>query len=62
MLLFCCGLRRGELLRIKLGDLDKDQSLIRIVLTKFHKSRLVALSQDGAREVDSYLRARGRLP
>jgi integrase len=39
ILLFCCGLRRGELLRVKLGDLDKDQSLIRIVLTKFHKSR-----------------------
>jgi integrase len=28
MLLFCCGLRRGELLRVKLGDLDKDHSAV----------------------------------
>jgi len=61
MLLFCCGLRRGELLRVKLGDLDKDQSLIRIVLTKFHKSRLVPLAPSVARELNCYLQRRHRL-
>jgi integrase/recombinase XerD len=61
MLLFCCGLRRGELLRIKLGDLDRGQSLIRIVLTKFHKSRLVPLAPSVANELDDYLQRRHRL-
>ena len=61
ILLFCCGLRRGELLRIKLGDLDRGQSLIRIVLTKFHKSRLVPLAPSVASELDAYLRHRNRL-
>ncbi len=61
ILLFCCGLRRGELLRIKLGDLDRDQSLIRIVLTKFHKSRLVPLAPSVASELDAYLQRRYRL-
>ena len=41
ILLFCCGLRRGELLRIKLGDLDRDQSLIRIVLTRLNATWLL---------------------
>jgi|HubBroStandDraft_6_1064221.scaffolds.fasta_scaffold249243_1 integrase/recombinase XerD len=36
LLLFCCGLRRGELLRLKLGDLDRNQGLLSIVETKFH--------------------------
>jgi integrase/recombinase XerD len=61
MLLFCCGLRRGELLRVKLGDLDKDQNLIRIVLTKFHKSRLVPLAPSVASELSRYLYQRHRL-
>ena len=61
ILLFCCGLRRGELLRIKLGDLDRDQNLIRIVLTKFHKSRLVPLAPSVASELDAYLQRRHRL-
>jgi integrase/recombinase XerD len=61
MLLFCCGLRRGELLRVKLGDLDKSQNLIRIVLTKFHKSRLVPLHPTVAEELERYLQLRHRL-
>ena len=61
MLLFCCGLRRGEVLRVKLGDLDKDQNLIRIVLTKFHKSRLVPLAPSVASELNCYLQRRHRL-
>jgi integrase/recombinase XerD len=34
LLLFCCGLRRGELLRLKLSDLDRNQRLLSIVETK----------------------------
>jgi integrase/recombinase XerD len=60
LLLFCCGLRRGELLRLKLGDLDRDQRLLRIMETKFHKSRLVPLDPTVASQLEHYLQERGR--
>jgi integrase/recombinase XerD len=60
LLLFCCGLRRGELLRLKLGGFDRNQRLLRIVETKFHKSRLVPLDATVADQVERYLQARGR--
>jgi len=47
-------------LRIKLGDVDRNQNLIRIVLTKFHKSRLVPLAPSVAGELDDYLQRRHR--
>ena len=58
LLLFCCGLRRGELLRLKLGDLDRNQRLLSIVETKFHKSRLVPLDPTVAGHLEHYLRER----
>ena len=58
LLLFCCGLRRGELLRLKLGDLDRKQRLLSIVETKFHKSRLVPLDPTVAGHLEHYLRER----
>jgi integrase len=61
MLLFCCGLRRGELLRLKLGDLDRNQRLVRIAFTKFHKSRLVPLDRTVADELEHYLQRRHRM-
>jgi site-specific recombinase XerD len=61
MLLFCCGLRRGELLRIKLGDIDCNERLIRIAFTKFHKSRIVPLDPTVADELERCLRQRHRL-
>jgi site-specific recombinase XerD len=60
LLLFCCGLRRGELLRLKLGDFDRSQRLLRIVETKFHKSRLVPLDPTVASRLEHYLQERGR--
>lgn len=60
VLLFCCGLRSGELLRLKLGDIDRDQGLLHIRLTKFYKSRLVPLSPTVSLEVEHYLKLRRR--
>jgi integrase len=60
LLLFCCGLRRGELLRLKLGDLDRNQGLLSIVETKFHKSRLVPLDPTVTGRLEHYLQERGR--
>jgi len=58
LLLFCCGLRRGELLRLRLGDLEGEQTVLRIRLTKFYKSRLVPLSPTVTVELKEYLQTR----
>jgi integrase len=60
-LLFCCGLRRSELLRLRLRHFDSHEKVLRIEQTKFHKSRLVPLSRSVARLVDQYLVLRKRL-
>jgi len=62
--LFCCGLRRGELLRLRLRHFDSTEDVLRIEETKFHKSRLVPLDCSVARELRNYveLRRRHRLP
>ncbi len=62
VLLFTAGLRRGELVRLTLGDYDPAEQTLQIRATKFHKSRLVPLSPDAAREMETYLCARRRLP
>ena len=58
ILLFCCGLRRGELLRLTLGDIQEEQTVLHIRLTKFHKSRLVPLSPSVTAELRQYLQKR----
>jgi len=60
LLLFCCGLRRGELMRLRLGDIQDEQTLLHIRLTKFHKSRLVPLSPSVTAELRKYLQERRR--
>jgi len=59
-LLFCCGLRRGELVRLRLAHYDRGERLLRIEQTKFHKSRLVPLHRSVARELERYLSRRPR--
>ena len=60
LLLFCCGLRRGELLRLRLGDIESEQTVLRIRLTKFYKSRLVPLAPTVTAELQEYLQQRRR--
>jgi integrase len=62
VLLYTSGLRRGEVVRLTLGDYDGAQQTLHICHSKFHKSRVVPLSSQAAREIDGYLRARCRLP
>ena len=52
------GLRRGELLRLTLADVDSDSGVLRVRESKFHKSRLVPLSTDARREMRRYLKHR----
>jgi integrase len=62
VLLYTAGLRRGELARLVLSDYDHSEGTLLIRASKFHKSRLVALSQDAIHEIEVYLQARRRLP
>ncbi len=62
VLLYTAGLRRGELARLVLSDYDHSEGTLLIRASKFHKSRLVALSRDAVREIEMYLQARRRLP
>jgi site-specific recombinase XerD len=64
LLLFCCGLRRGELLRLRLGDIDTGQKVLSIRQSKFHKSRSVPLSPTATDELKQYLakRRKKKLP
>ncbi|SEA90828.1 tyrosine-type recombinase/integrase [Acidovorax soli] len=58
VLLYTAGLRRGELLRLQLGDVNERDAVLRVRESKFHKSRWVPLSKDAGAELRAYLRRR----
>jgi len=60
VLLYSAGLRRGELLRLQLGDVSPRDAVLRIRQSKFHKSRWVPLSRDAGAELRRYLQQRER--
>ena len=60
LLLYCCGLRSGELFRLRIGEIDVERRLLRINHTKFNKSRLVPLSPSLADVLQHYLQQRRR--
>jgi integrase/recombinase XerD len=62
VLLYTTGLRRNELVRLVMSDYNSEQRTLLIRASKFHKSRVVALSRTAADEMDRYLGARRRLP
>jgi integrase/recombinase XerD len=55
VLLYTTGLRRGELLRLSIGDYDPRQQTLLVRPSKFHKSRHLPLSHDTAEEIATYL-------
>ena len=58
VLLYTAGLRRGELLRLTLADVEPRSGVMRITESKFHKSRWVPLSPSARAELQRYLRER----
>jgi integrase/recombinase XerD len=54
LLLYGAGLRRGEVLRLSVTDVDLANSLITIRDTKFFKSRLVPISADLTKVLSDY--------
>jgi integrase len=58
VLLYSAGLRRGELLGLRLADANSEAGVLRIRESKFHKSRWVPLSADATAELREYLHRR----
>ena len=58
VLLYTAGLRRGEVLRLTLDDVDDTVGIVRVRQSKFHKSRLVPLSMSARQELRRYIRNR----
>ena len=58
ILFYTTGLRRGELIRLTIGDYDSNEHTLLIRDTKFHKSRLIPLSYDGWNEIETLLKMR----
>jgi integrase/recombinase XerD len=60
VLLYTTGLRRGEIVRLAISDYDATEQTLLVRRSKFHKSRIVALSRSTALEIERYLRVRRR--
>jgi integrase len=60
VLLFTTGIRRGELLRLTLGDYNRRNATLLIRESKFHKSRLLPLNGDITEDIERYLRVRAQ--
>lgn len=53
-----CGLRAGEVVRLKAGDIDSAQSIIRVVQAKGRKDRHVMLSKDLLKQLRQWWKIR----
>ena len=58
VLLYTAGLRRGEVVRLRMNDVDLRSGVLRIRESKFHKSRWVPLSCSAREELHRYLALR----
>ena len=56
-LIYACGLRRGELLHMKIGDIDSKRNIVIISQSKGKKDRIVPLSQKILEMLRDYFRA-----
>jgi integrase len=54
-ILFNCGLRTSELLKLRMCDVDLKENVFVILDTKFHKNRLVPFSDIVAESLNQYL-------
>jgi len=60
LLAYCAGLRRSEVARLDLGDVDRRGGTIMIRQTKFYKTRILPLPGSVMAELRSYIDARCR--
>lgn len=57
MLIYSCGLRRSELLNMRVADIDSDRMIIHIKGAKGKKDRVVPLSDTMLKQLRSYAKA-----
>ncbi|MBO0754877.1 MAG: tyrosine-type recombinase/integrase [Bradyrhizobiaceae bacterium] len=60
LLAYCAGLRRGELARLDLGDVNPGDRTITVRQTKFFKTRILPLPDSVMTELRAYIAARRR--
>lgn len=58
VLAYCAGLRLGEIVRLRIGDIDFDQGALDVRDTKFFKSRRLPLSKTAIDALRSFLQDR----
>ncbi|HFE7524647.1 TPA: tyrosine-type recombinase/integrase [Salmonella enterica subsp. enterica serovar Newport] len=58
VLMYTAGLRRGEVARLRMEDIDAETGVLWIQSSKFHKSRWVPLSPSATQELCKYLHIR----
>jgi integrase len=59
-LLAVTGMRSGELARLDRGDVDPEAGRLKVIATRFNKSRVLALHASTVEALDAYRRARDR--
>lgn len=59
-LLYACGLRLGEALKLNIEDVDFEEGTLSLWNTKFHKERLVPFSPAVGRKLQAYLACRSQ--
>jgi len=61
-LLYCCGFRAGEALRLELRDVDTERGILLVRQGKFGYDRLVPLSESMRRRLTAYRMVRPAVP
>jgi integrase/recombinase XerD len=61
VLLYTAGLRRGEVVRLRMHDVDLGSGVLHIRESKFHKSRWVPLSSSARVELQRYIALRQKI-
>lgn len=58
LLIYACGLRRGEALTLRIKDVDFEERTLALWNTKFHKERIVPFSAEISAKLSAYLALR----
>jgi len=58
LLIYACGLRLGEALKLRIQDVDFEEKTLALWNTKFHKERIVPFSSEVGEKLSAYLALR----